>query len=42
MQVVRKQPLTVSDLLHNERVKADLVNALIQTVSGVDLLHLFV
>lgn len=34
--------LTVPDFFHNERVKANLVNALIQTVGRVDLLYLLV
>lgn len=34
--------LTVSDLLHNEGVKADLIDALLQAVGLVDLLHLLV
>lgn len=32
--------LTVVDLLYDEGVKADLVDALLQTVRSIDLLHL--
>lgn len=38
----QKQPLTVPDLLHDELVEADLVDALVQAVGLVDVHHLAV
>lgn len=37
-----ERPLTVPDLLHDERVEADLVDALVQAVGLVDVQHLAV
>ena len=39
---MRNQLLTVSDFFHDEGVEANLINALIQTVGYIELLHLLV